>query len=114
MDKNDEQKFKDLIHQAVQAGKQETSGLVSHLESRIDSAVSVAVDKYVNGRIASISQKLDDYIISDLKWKERAEPVVVAFERTTWLSSIVIQVLKMLGLLGAAVTAYLVIRNFFK
>jgi len=72
------------------------------------------VDKYVNGKITSISQKLDDYVISDLKWKERAEPVVVAFERTTWLSSVIIQVLKTLGLLGAAITAYLVVRNFFK
>lgn len=61
-----------------------------------------------------MQKSFDDYVISDDKWKVRAEPVVVAFERTTWLSSVVVQILKMLGLLGATVVAYMTVRNIFK
>jgi len=54
----------------------------------------------------ALEKKLDDHII-------RLEPVAKAFENTTWLGRLVIQVLKGLGLLGAGVGAYMVIKNLF-
>lgn len=107
------QHFEGLIVKAVQSGKKETSGLVDMIMHKLESKIEDSINKNVNGKIIKLTEKLDLYIQEDNSWKERAEPVVKAFENTTWLSSIVVQTLKMLGLLGASVVAYMTIKNLF-
>lgn len=64
----DETKLKEYIFQAVQAGKQETSGLVAHLERVMKKEIGHAVEKYVNGHIRDIKQHLEeqDKVLAEL------------------------------------------------
>ena len=76
--------------------------------------VEEAIIRVVNGKIDKLDQKLDNYIKDDTAWKVRAEPAVKVFENTTWLGSLIIKFLKVLGLLGAGMVAYITIKNFFR
>ena len=113
--------FEDLIFKAVQSGKQETSGLVDMIMHKIEKELDPAIQKAVNGKLETYIQKDLIWKDKDMEWKEnrekwekRAEPVVKAFENTSWLSSVFVQSLKLLGMLGVAVVAYITIKNLFK
>ena len=71
----EEQKIKEYIFQAVQSGKQETSGLVDmvihKMENRLDISVDKAVAKYTNGKLDKLENKIDNYIKGDNEWKEK-------------------------------------------
>lgn len=56
----------------------------------------------LRGEIKKLTETLGRYIESDEAWKVRAEPVVKAFENTSWLFRIVITLLKVLALITAA------------
>lgn len=66
----------------------------------------------VNGKIDKIDRKLDLYIVDDTAWKVRAEPVVKAFENTSWLWKIFIGALKTIGLLIPVGGALVAIKKF--
>lgn len=55
----------------------------------------------------------NEYVLADLEWKQTMEPVRKAFQNTSWLFSIFIGALKIIGLLGTAGAAILFIRSFF-
>lgn len=55
----DEQKIKEYIFQAHQAGKSETSGLVQDLTEKITNAVKEQVVVTVNGKIDKIKEHLE-------------------------------------------------------
>lgn len=76
--------------------------------------VADTIETVVNGGIRGIKKNLDDYIEEDKKWKERAEPLVVAFESSKWGFKALAVVLKFFGLLVPAYGAYLVFKNLFK
>jgi len=114
MTNEDRNHFEDLLVKAVQSGKKETSDLVDSIMHKMDSKIEDSINKNVNGKILSLHNKVDAYIKEDNEWKLRAEPVVKAFENTSWLSSLIVQILKLLGLLGASVVAYMTIKEFLK
>jgi len=76
--------------------------------------VAETVRTVVNGKIDGLNLKLDNYIDNDMAWKERAEPLVIAYENTTWLSKIVLNIMKFGILLASAITAYLFIKDKIK
>ena len=53
----------------------------------------------LRSEVAKVNDTLLKYIEADEAWKVRAEPVVKAFENTSWLFRIAIAVLKFVGLL---------------
>ena len=54
---------------AIQAGKQETSGLFKQLESLMETKLQQGIKKYVNGHMRDIKEHLEaqDDILADLK-----------------------------------------------
>ena len=65
----------------------------------------------VNGKIDRMNSKLEAYILEDTKWKETATPVVKAYEDTDAFRRVGAIILKGLILIGAAISAYLIIRK---
>lgn len=52
----------------------------------------------------SVEKKLDDHIA-------RLEPVAQAFEHTTWLGKLIIQILKVLGLVAGGIGLYVLVKK---
>lgn len=76
MTKKDEQiieRLEGLLVKAVQAGKQETSGLVGDILNRIEPSIEKSIEKHVNGKIRNLDSKLSEYIVSDNKWKDETK-----------------------------------------
>jgi len=73
MSEQEKQEFKDFIFQAVQSGKQETSGLVDDIIHRVDNSIGVAVEKHVNGKIRNLTAIVSDHIEHDKEWKNKAD-----------------------------------------
>lgn len=72
---------------------------IKELREKQPLIIEKSLEKYVNGKIDKLTQKLDDYILSDNKWKESAEPVLQLgrnAEGTSktifWLSAIIIAI----------------------
>ena len=53
----------------------------------------------LRNEVAKVNDTLLEYIKADEAWKVRAEPVVKAFENTSWLFKVFVAVLKFLGLM---------------
>lgn len=87
---------------------------LTQFKKEMQDHVALTIQKVVNGKIDKIGQKLDDYIKDDEKWKVRAEPVVKAFENTSWLFKVFIGFLKVMGLVGVGIGGYMAIKQFFK
>ena len=73
--------------------------------------VAETVRTVVNGKIDILSSKLDDYIVEDTAWKDRAEPLVKAYENSNWLWKIILNIMKFVVLVGATITAWLLIKD---
>ncbi len=52
--------------------------------------------------IRELTETLSRYIEADEAWKVRAEPVVKAFENSSWLFKLFVAFLKVVGLIGGA------------
>lgn len=50
-------------------------------------------------QLADLQKDFQQYVKEDIEWKKRAEPVIRAFENTSWLLKITVGVMKFLGLL---------------
>ena len=59
MNDHEKQYFEDLLVKAIQSGKKETSGLVTHLKDVIVGAVRDEVKLTVNGKIDQIKKHLE-------------------------------------------------------
>lgn len=70
MEKEVVEHLEGLLFKAIQSGKQETSGLVDDVIKRIEPAVEKSIEKYVNGKIRLLDQKITTYIDNDEKWKD--------------------------------------------
>lgn len=118
LDHQTKQEIKEYLEQARQSGKMETSGLVQEILKQMDRRIGESVKTHVNGTIAEIHTKLEEYIVEDNKWKERAEPWVKMAEDTSkggrFIKRIIIGLLKFIVLLGAAVGAWMAIKEFIK
>lgn len=83
------------------------------LKSELKDHLSETVKNVVNGKIDAINLKLTNYIHDDETWKVRAEPVVKAFENTSWLWRAFLGTLKFLGLLSVGIGAWKVLSDLF-
>lgn len=75
--------------------------------------LSNVVHETVNGKIDKLHRKLDDYIADDTEWKVRAEPVVKAFENTSWMWRAFIGTLKFLGIVSVGIGGWKVLSDLF-
>lgn len=64
--------------------------------------------------IRELTGTLNRYIEADEAWKVRAEPVVKAFENSSWLFKLFITFLKTIGLMGGAGAILFSITKFIK
>ena len=110
MTPEDKQHFEDIIVKAVQSGKKETSDLADHIIHKIEPAVEASISKYVNGKINTLTQKLDDYIAEDLKWKAEYEPYLKGMASINLGGRIII---KAIITVGTIIGAWAVIKQFF-
>ena len=113
--------FEEFLTKAMQSGKKETSDLVADILHRMEPVIANSIETHVNGKIRNLTGLVEDhnktvdaYIIEDTTWKNRAEPVVKAFENATWFTTSAIKVLKFIGLLGGAIGAYLLIKKLLE
>ena len=114
-----EQELKQFITQAIkeahslglESGAKETSGLVHEVLHRIEPAVEKSIEKYVNGKIRSLDKKIDDYIISDLKWKEVITPQIQMVQNLQGFGKVSMYVI---GFLSAILGLVLLIINLWK
>lgn len=65
-------------------------------------------------QIEKLTATLTQYIEADEAWKVRAEPVVKAFENSSWLFKLFITFLKTIGLMGGAGAILFSITKFIK
>ena len=115
----DDQKLQQIIQQGIkeahalgiQSGKQETSGLVEMILHKMEEPIEKAVDKHVNGKIKALGIKIDDYIVSDLKWKEEITPQIQLVKDTQGFGKVS---LYFIGFVSAIVGVILLIYNLLK
>ncbi len=113
-----DEKVQDWILQAVQSGKQETSGLVSDLKEVILTAVRDEVKITVNGKIDRMQKHLEgqDKILGEIKDEQKrlktdTDPII-NIKNVTW--NFIKGVLWMAGAIFAIGSAYLVIIQILK
>lgn len=63
--------------------------------------------KASNDQVKATDKLRDEFIAH----QKRMEPVAKAFENTTWLGRLVIQVLKLLGLVAGGIGLYVLVKN---
>ncbi len=51
-----------------------TEDQIKTLQETIAVQIDSTIQRVVNGKIDRINLKLDDYIVSDLKWKDKVQP----------------------------------------
>jgi hypothetical protein len=111
----EEQKIKEYIFQAVQSGKQETSGLVDmvihKMENRLDISVDKAVAKYTNGKLDKLENKIDNYIKGDNEWKEKYGPYLESIVGISVGGKILVRFILGIASVGGAI---LLIYRWFK
>ena len=105
----DEQKIKEYIFQAVQSGKQETSGLVDliihKMESKLDAGIQKGIETHVNGKIKTLDKKIDDYIKSDNDWKSKYSPYLEGIVGVSVGGKIVMRFILGVAAVGGAILA---------
>lgn len=99
----EEERIKEYIFQAHQAGKQETSGLVDHILRKMDDKIKVTIKEAVNGKIDKLHDKLDFYIKEDTDWKTKAEPVIKMGENVAGFGKVSLYVLGFIASVTGAV-----------
>lgn len=85
---------------------------LKRFKEEMQNHVADTIRSTVNGKIEKIDARLENYIASDEAWKTRAEPVVRAFENTSWLMKLMVGLLKVGSLFGAAYAGWVIFRNF--
>lgn len=81
---------------------------ISELKDHTESVVR----QTVNGQITKLQENFDEYVKEDMKWKERAEPMIKTYEHSNWLLKMFVGFLKVIGLIGGAAGAIIAINKF--
>ncbi len=74
MNEKDVEHFENFIMKAIQSTKQENSGLVDTIMHKMEKGIEESINRNVNGKIRNLDGKIDEYIKSDMEWKERYSP----------------------------------------
>lgn len=106
--------IKDYIDHALVSTRGLTSDLASEvirkMKEDIEKSVAIAIEKNVNGKIRRLDEKMEEYIKSDLKWKDEYSPYLKGIESISIGGKIVFKFLVGVATLG---TALLVIKKWF-
>jgi len=111
MNPEEHQHFEDLIVKAVQAGKQETSGLVDMILHKLENHIEVSINKNVNGKLDKMNAKIDNYIFDDNEWKQKAEPVIMMGRNVQGFGKVSLYIV---GFVAAVAGAFISLANLFK
>lgn len=111
MTPEDKRHFEDILIKAVQSGKKETSDLVDMVIHKIEPAIENSVNKYVNGKLDKINLKIDDYIVSDLQWKERAEPTLQMGQNVAGFGKVSLYIVGFVASVAGAIIAVIKLVN---
>lgn len=74
MNEKDVEHFENFLMKAIQSTKQENSGLVDTIMHKMEKGIEESINRNVNGKIRNLDGKIDEYIKSDMEWKERYSP----------------------------------------
>ena len=77
----------------------------------IREVIGESIKIHVNGKIDKMHKKLDDYIVADMAWKEKAEPVIKMGENAVGASKVMLYLTMIISAVGGA---YLIIKNIFR
>ena len=114
MNEDEIKHFEDLLIKAVQAGKQETSGLVDMIMHKLEKGIEESINRNVNGKIIGLTTKVDDYIKSDNEWKKDVTPSIEIMKKIRGSSSVIRWVVQTIILLGVLVGTIIGIGKLFK
>jgi hypothetical protein len=92
----------------IQLGRRKTdtpAELLRQFKTDITHHLRETIEEVVNNPESGFRKDFNDYVKGDTDWKIRAEPVVKAFENTSWALKIFIGLVKFLGVCAAALTA---------
>lgn len=79
--------------------------------NEIKELIHDSINTSVNGKINVLTQKFDDYIVADMKWKEEADPYIKGLANISGSAKIVVWLaLGMSSIIGA----WLAIKNILK
>lgn len=102
MTQEEREHFEGIIVKAVQSGKQETSGLVDMIMHKLEGGIETSINKNVNGKLDKMNTKIDDYIKSDLLWKDTIMPSIEIMRKMEGFYTVGSAILKTLVILGGA------------
>jgi flagellar biosynthesis chaperone FliJ len=74
MNEKEIEHFENFLMKAIQSTKQENSGLVDEIMHKMEKGIEESINRNVNGKIRNLDGKIDEYIKSDMEWKERYSP----------------------------------------
>ena len=97
--------FEDILIKAVQAGKQETSGLVEMIMHKLETKIEESINNNINDKIKNIDDKIDAYIKSDLEWKESVTPSIETMKELRSFGRVSGYIGRAVLLLGAVASA---------
>lgn len=104
-----DQSIKEAHLIGLQAGKQETSGLVDlvihKMETKLDSSIDKAVAKYTKGKLDKMNDKIDVYIKSDNEWKEKYSPYLEGIVGVSIGGKILVKLVLGIAAVGGAILA---------
>lgn len=71
------------------------------------------VQQKIQDDLTALKNTLKEYIVADMEWKKRAEPVVTFYSNMTFTNTAFLYVLRVIGAVGTAVaTLYFAIKYF--
>lgn len=106
--------FEDLIVKAVQSGKKETSDLVDMIMHKLENGIEESINRNVNGKIKVLTQRFDDYVISDNEWKDGVTPSIEIMKKIQGSSSVIRYVVQTIILFGVLVGTFIGLGKLFK
>ncbi len=115
----DEQKMKDFIFQAIQAGKRETSDLATDIIHKMKAEVADSVRIQVNGQLEAIKktlaeqnqtmgehfEKVDAHMDADNLWKQLYTPYIKGLANMTDGGKLMVRLVMGIATVGAAILA---------
>lgn len=101
----EEDRIKDYIFQAVQATKQENSGLIAELKKSVES---------IRDEQRKVAEDLKDYVKDDQEWKDSVTPSIDIMKKLQNTSSVLNWVVKTIILMGSLIGAVVLIYKWLK
>lgn len=101
----EEDRIKEYIFQAVQATKQENSGLIAELKKSVES---------IRDEQRKVAEDLKDYVKDDQEWKDSVTPSIDIMKKLQNTSSVLNWVVKTIILMGSLIGAVILIYKWLK